>query len=243
MAYNFKPYDVNQLYLLPPDMRDWLPKGHLVWFVIDLVSQMDLSDFYKEYNERGEGRAAYDPKMMVALYLYAYCNKVRSSREIERLCMESVPFRVISGNLKPDHVTISRFRKNFEAQLASLMTQVVNFCYRCGLLNLNTTSIDGTKIKANASISKNRSERWIEEEIARYLREFEEIDSKEDELYGLQGHKDEFIAQEERLRKLQEFKEILASERKKKLESHKEKLEERDKKKKAGAAKGEAGSP
>ena len=109
MSYNFKPCDVNQLYLLPPDMRDWLPKGHLVWFVIDLVSQMDLSDFYKEYNERGEERAAYDLKMMVPLYLYAYCNKVKSSREIERLCTESVPFRVISGDLKPDHVTISCF--------------------------------------------------------------------------------------------------------------------------------------
>lgn len=82
-----------------------------MWFVIDLVCQMDLSDFYKEYNERGEGRAAYDPKMMVALYLYAYCNKVRSSREIERLCVESVLFRVISEDLKPDHMTISRFEE------------------------------------------------------------------------------------------------------------------------------------
>jgi len=218
-------------------MRDWLPQGHLVWFVIDLVSQMDLSDFYREYNERGEGRAAYDPKMMVALYLYAYCNKVRSSREIERLCTESVPFRVISGDLKPDHVTISRFRKNFEVQLASLMTQVLSFCYRSGLLNLDTTSTDGTKIKANASISKNRSERWIEEEITKYLKEAKEADSKEAELYGLQGHKDELLTQEERLRKLQEFKEILASERKKKLESHKEKLEERKNTRKQGQQK------
>jgi transposase len=189
---------------------------------------MDLSDFYKEYNERGEGRAAYDPKMMVALYLYAYCNKVRSSREIERLCTESVPFRVISGDQKPDHVTISRFRKDFEAQLASLMAQVVNFCYRSGLINLNGTSIDGTKIGSNASISKNRSESWIEEEIAKYLRQVEEADSKEDELYGLQGRKDKLLSHEERLRKLGEFKEILASEREKRIESHKEKLEERE---------------
>jgi len=107
------------------------------------------------------------------------------------------------------------------------MTQVLSFCCRSGLINLDTTSIDGTKIKANASPLKNRSERWIEEEIARYLRESEETDSKEDELYGLQGHKNELLTQEERLRKLQEFKEILANERRKKLENHKEKLEER----------------
>lgn len=234
LAYNFKPYDVNQLYLLPPDMRDWLPQGYLVWFMLDLVFQMDLRDFYKEYNENGEGRAAYDPRMMVALYLYAYCNKVRSSREIERLCMESVPFRVISGSKQPDHVTISRFRKNFEAQLASLMTQVINFCYRSGLLNLNMASIDGTKMKANASIFKNRTEKWIEEEISEYLREAEEMDLEEDELYGPQGRKDEFLTREERLRKLEEFKEILANERKQKLESYKEKLKERERQESTG---------
>ncbi len=93
------------------------------------------------------------------------------------------------------------------------MTQVLSFCYRSGLINLDTTSIDGTKIKANASPLKNRSESWIEEEIAKYLKESEEIDLEEDELYGPEGRKDELIAQEERLRKLQEFKEILANER------------------------------
>lgn len=111
LVYNFKPYDVNQLYLLPRTCETGFLKGHLVWFVIDLICQMDLSDFYKEYNEREEVRAAYDPKMMVALYLYAYCNKVRSCREIERLCTESVPFRVTSEDLKPDHMTISRFEE------------------------------------------------------------------------------------------------------------------------------------
>ena len=106
-----------------------------------------------------------------------------------------------------------------EAQLASLMAQVVNFCYRCGLLNLNTTSIDGTKMASNASMPKSRSESWIEEEIKRYLRQAEETDLREDELYGLKGRKDELLSHEERLRKLGEFKEILASERKQKLES------------------------
>ena len=209
-------------------MRDWLPKGHLVWFVIDLVSQMDLSDFYKEYNERGEGRAAYDPKMMVALYLYAYCSKVRYSREIEKLCTESVPFRVISGDLKPDHVTMSCFEEKLQNQLASLMTQVLSFCYRSGFkLKYGVYRRDQGGIQRLAF--EKQGESWIEEEITRYLKESEETDSKEDKLYGPEGHKDELLTQEERLRKLREFKEILASERKKKLESHKEKLEVRDK--------------
>lgn len=115
------------------------------------------------------------------------------------------------------------------------MTQVLSFCcYRYGLLNLNTASIDGTKVASNTSPLKNRSESWIEEEIARYLKESEETDSKENELYGPEGHKDELIAQEERLRKLQEFKEILASERKK-LESHKEKIEVRERQESTGS--------
>ena len=97
MAYNFIDCDRNQLFLLPPSMRDWLPEGHLVWFILDAVDQLDLSSVYRRYRSDGWGRAAYPPQMMVALSLYAYCTGIRSSRKIEQACQENVAFKVITG--------------------------------------------------------------------------------------------------------------------------------------------------
>src|SRR5918992_540082 len=96
--------------LMPPDMRQWLPADHLVWFVIDSVSEMDLSSFYAKHRDDGGGRAAYDPAMMVTLLLYAYAIGVRSAREIERRCADDVAFRIITANHRMDHATICRFR-------------------------------------------------------------------------------------------------------------------------------------
>ena len=143
MAYNFKNCDWDQLFLFPPDIRDWLPQDHLVRFITEIVSRLDLSPFYSRYNPEGDGRPAYHPAMMTALYFYSCCSGERSSRRIERLCIESVPYRVVSGGLQPDHTTISRFRKKFASGLSALFLQIITLCRKAGLCTLNTVSPDG----------------------------------------------------------------------------------------------------
>jgi transposase len=107
MPQNFLECDREQVFLMPPDVREWLPEGHLAWFVIDAVAEMDLSAFYAAYRQDGHGRAAYEPAMMVALLLYAYARGLRSSRAIERACEEDVAYRVLAANQKPDHATLA----------------------------------------------------------------------------------------------------------------------------------------
>jgi transposase len=228
MTYNFKRFDRGQMLLLPPDMRDWLSDDHLVWFIQDVVSQLDLTSFYESYNAKGEGRAAYHPDMMTALYFYSYCTGIRSSRKIEQLCQENVSFRVISCDQQPDHSTISRFRKKFENELAGLFIQVLTFCYEAGLCNIKTVSVDGTKIKANASMLSNRTESGLEKEIRKYFQESDEVDARE--LYGPDNRGDELppeLANREiRLRKLREFKERLAKEKQQKVNEQQAKIDE-----------------
>jgi transposase len=109
MAQNFLACDRDQELLLPPSLREWLPEGHLAWFVIDAVAALDLSAFFVVYRDNGQGRAAHDPAMMVALLLYSYALGERSSRRIERRCVEDVATRVICANQRPDHSTVARF--------------------------------------------------------------------------------------------------------------------------------------
>src|SRR3954470_4852366 len=127
MAQNFIACDREQELLLPPSLREWLPEGHLAWFVLDAVSEMDLAAFYGSYRDDGWGRAAHDPAMMVALFVYAYAIGVRSSRAIERCCHDDVAFRVITANRAPDHATVARFRVRHEAAIASCSAR----CWRC----------------------------------------------------------------------------------------------------------------
>jgi len=119
VAFNFVGCDRDQELLLPPSLREWLAEDHLAWFVLDAVDAIDLGAFYGEYRDDGWGRAAFDPKMMVALLLYAYAVGERSSRRIERRCREDVAFRVICANRVPDHATIARFRVRHEQALAA----------------------------------------------------------------------------------------------------------------------------
>src|SRR5215207_2625607 len=124
MAQNFLSCDREQDFLMPPSVREWLPEGHLAWYLLDVVERLDLSAFYGEYREDGSGRPAHDPAMMVALLLYAYCVGERSSRRIERRCVEDVPIRVIAANRAPDHTTIARSRRQNERALVSCFTEV-----------------------------------------------------------------------------------------------------------------------
>jgi Transposase domain (DUF772) len=121
MAYNFHRGDHNQPFLLPPDLRDWLPADHLAWFILDVAAQLDLQPFLRAYRADGHGHPAYDPKTLLGVLLYAYATGVRSSRQIERRCREDLAFRVLAGNQLPDHVTIARFRRTDIAVQATLI--------------------------------------------------------------------------------------------------------------------------
>jgi transposase len=167
--------------LLPPDVREWLPADHLAWFVIDAVAEMDLSAFYAAYRADGHGRAAYEPSLMVALILYAFATRVRSSRAIERHCRQDVACRVITGNLVPDHATIARFICRHERALADLFGDVLKLCDGAGLIKPGVVSIDGTRIAGNASPEVNYGFEQIAREV---LAEARATDEAEDELYG-----------------------------------------------------------
>jgi transposase len=172
-----------QGFLLPPDVREWLAADHLAWSVIDAVAEMDLSAFYAAYRADGHGRAAYEPSLMVALVLYAFATRQRSSRAIERHCRQDVAYRVITGNLVPDHATIARFVCRHERALADLLGEVLGLCDRAGLVRRGVVSIDGTRIAGNASPEVNHSFDQIAREI---LAEARATDEAEDELYGEQ---------------------------------------------------------
>jgi transposase len=181
MGQRFVTGDREQGFLLPPDVRSWLPAGHLALFVVDAVERLDLRAFYGRYRADGWGRPAYDPAVMVAVVVYAYARGVRSAREIERRCVEDVAFRVLAGNLSPDHATIARFRALHERALGELFGQVLGLCARAGLVSAGVVAVDSTKMAANASGLANRTF----EELARaVLAEAAATDAAEDALYG-----------------------------------------------------------
>jgi transposase len=181
MARNFIESRREQGFLLPPDVRDWLPADHLAWFVIDAVGLMGLSAFYAAYRADGHGRAAYEPSMMVTLVLYAFATKVRSSRAIECHCRQDVAYRVISGNVVPDHATIARFVRRHEAALADLFSEVLRLCDQAGLVKPGLIAIDGTRMAGNASPDATLTFEQIATEI---VAEHKANDEAEDEQYG-----------------------------------------------------------
>jgi transposase len=181
VAQNFLPCDREQELLLPPSLREWLAEDHLAWFVIDAVDALDLRAFYADYRADGWGRAAHEPAMMVALLLYAYAVGERSSRAIERRCVEDVAFRVICANHTPDHATIARFRARHEAALGATFTQVLALCAKAGLASVGLVALDGTLVAGNAAPAATRSYRAIADEI---LDQAASADADEDERLG-----------------------------------------------------------
>ena len=181
MTQNFLGCDREQELLLPPSLRDGLPEEHLAWFVIEAVGEMDLSAFYVAYRQDGWGRAAHDPAMIVALFVYAYAIGVRSSRGIERHCRDDVALRVITASQAPDHATIARFRVRHEDAIGDLFGEVLALCAKAGLVEVGVVAVDGTKIAAAATERATRSYEQIAKEI---LEEAARIDAAEDELYG-----------------------------------------------------------
>jgi transposase len=184
MAYNFLRSDRDQPFLLPPDLRDWLPADHLAWFILDVVDQLDLQPFLRAYRADGHGHPAYDPKALLGVLLYAYAVGMRSSRQIERRCQEDLAFRVLAGNSAPDHVTIARFRVRHEAALAELLLASLRLCAAAGLVRLGVIALDGTKVAANAADKANRTLDKVETEVAEILRQAAETDQREDLEHG-----------------------------------------------------------
>ena len=181
MSQNFLSCDRGQVLLMPPSLADWVPDDHLVWTVLGAVARMDLTGFYGAYRANGQGRAAYDPEMMVGLLLYSYARGNRSSRGIERACREDVTYKLITAMRAPDHSTIAEFRRRHEAAIGELFVDVLSLCQEAGLVSVGVIAIDGTKVKASASRDQNRSYAGI---VAEILDEAERIDREEDEQHG-----------------------------------------------------------
>ena len=180
MPQNVVACDRDQELLLPPSLRDWLPADHFAWFLLDSVKALDLEAFYASYRADGHGRAAYDPSLM-ALVLYAYCTKERSSRGIERHCRQDIAYRVITANQVPDHATIARFVCRHEAALAELFSAVLGLCEKAGLVRSGVVAVDGTTMHANASRDSNVDYGRVAREI---IAEAIATDQAEDELHG-----------------------------------------------------------
>jgi len=184
MEPRFKDTDRHTLFLMPPSLDDWVPENHLARFVVDIVSRLDLSPIRNSY--AGRGSYAYPPNMMTALLFYAYATGIFSSRKIEQATYDSVAFRYIAVNTHPDHDTIASFRKRFLKELTALFTQILLVAHEMGLMKLGSVSLDGTKIKANAS--KHHAVSWghacklekqLKAEIEELLRKAKRADNED----------------------------------------------------------------
>jgi transposase len=194
MSKSYRPYDPDQMMLMPPSIKEWLPAEHLAHFVSDVVENLDLTGITSVYEREERGYPPYHPVMMTKVLVYGYCVGVSSSRRIARACIEDVAFRVLAANNAPDFRTISDFRKRHLEALKNLFVEVLRLCREAGLITLGHVALDGTKMKANASKHKAMSYgRMVEEEkrlaaeVERFFREAEETDKREDALYGAYG--------------------------------------------------------
>src|ERR1700748_559559 len=180
MPQNFLFPQRDQPFLLPVDMREWLPEDDLVFVVLDAVAALDVGGFRRVYRADGHGRAAFDPQMMVALLLYGYCQGERSSRVIERRCVRDAGYRVIAGGLHPGHATIARFRARNEKARGGLFSQVLRLLAAEGMVSLGTISLDGTKLAGNAAQKANKTLPQIEKLLA----EAATVDTAEEPQYA-----------------------------------------------------------
>jgi transposase len=232
----FKPYSPDQQYLFPQDMKQWLSEDDLVYFIMDVVKELDLREIYRPYEAERRGQPPYNPTMMVTLLLYAYAVGLPSSRKIEQATYHSIPFRVLTANQHPDHDTISTFRKRHLRGLAGLFVQVLRLCQKAGLAKLGHIALDGTKVKANASKHKAMSYGHMEKRVAELeqqvedlLKQAEQVDENEDAKYG-KGKRGNDLPKElkfkqSRLQKIQEAKKALEEEAKAEAETKQKEYE------------------
>jgi len=233
MSKTFRPWDVDQAWLLPPSIHDFVPKGHLAHFVRQLAREtLDLSGIFAQYDEE-RGYPPYHPGMMTALILYGYCQGVYSSRRIARACEERVDFMAVTGMQKPDFRTVNEFRRRHLEALGRLFTQVLKLCQEAKLVKLGHVALDGTKIHANASKNKamsydrmQESERRLREEVQRWFEQADAIDAAEDKEHGPDRRGDElpeWVAnKEQRLKKIAEAKAALEAQARDEARARKE---------------------
>ena len=220
MSKAYRPWNPDQDWLLPPSPRDWLPEGDLVYFMLDVVRTMDLSAITGKYEQEERGFPPFHPRMMVTLLLYSYCMGVYSSRRIQKLCERDAAYRVIVGDDVPNFRTISDFRKLHLSELQGLFVQVLQLCAQAGLVKVGLVSLDGSKVKANASRHKamsydymQKQEERLQKEIAELLSKAQSADEAEDARHGPDARGDELpeelARRESRLAKIQEAKQAL----------------------------------
>jgi transposase len=198
MPTRFRDYQPDQILLLPPSLRDWLPEGHLAYFIADTIDQMDLSCFYGRYEGDGRRNQPFEPRMMVKILLYGYCSGVFSSRKMARKLVEDVAFRVLAAGNQPAHRTIAEFRQFHLAEFSQLFLEVLRLAGEAGMCKLGKIAVDGTKVNANASKHKAMSYKRMKEEEARLTAEIGALmqraaaqDAQEDEAYGPDRRGDE----------------------------------------------------
>ena len=211
MSDKFQPINRYTTYLLPPSLQDWLPEKHLARFVVDIVDQLDLSRLVNHYG--GGGKAPYHPALLLGLLFYVYATGVFSSRKLEQATHDSVAFRFITGDTHPDHDTIATFRKRFLPELEGLFVQMLVVAKEMGLFKLGKVSLDGTKIKANASKHKALSwgyakqlEEQLRREVQTLLRWAEQVDAEEEPEFDIP---DELARREDRLAAIKKAQSLL----------------------------------
>jgi transposase len=231
MGYNFTDSSRDQMYLMPPSLREWLPPDHLAWFLLDACNGFDLKPFLAEYREDGRGQKAHHPQIMIPVLLYGYCQGERSSRQLERLCKEHVAYRILAANTQPDHCAFWRFRQRHAEALKGLFVEILSLCATAGLVKVGTIALDGTKMKANASRQANRTEKALEDEMAKIFQEAAARDAEEDALYGANRRGDELPEElrnpQSRFQRLKECRDRLNQEKEQAREAQEEKLQKR----------------
>ena len=219
MPKGYRPYLPDQDLLLPPSLREWVAEEHLVYFVSDVVDQLDLSAIHAVYGEEKRGQPPYDPRLMTKLLVYGYCTGVFSSRRIQKRLQEDIPFKVLAAGNEPDFRTISDFRKIHIGTLQGLFEQVLEMALEVGAVKVGRVSLDGTKIKANASKHKAMSygrmeekQQQLKEEVKQLLEQAEAADEEEDRRHGSQRGDElpeELRRRETRLAKIKLAKKVI----------------------------------
>ena len=220
MAKTFRPYQPEQRFLMPPSLSDWLPPGHLAYFVSDLVDQLDLSAIESVYEREERGQPPYHPRMMTKVLVYAYCVGVYSSRRMEKRLVEDVAFRVLAAGNEPDFRTLPDFRQLHLKALQGLFEQVLRIAVEAKLVKLGRVALDGSKVRANASKHKAMSygrmeekEQQLREEVKKLLAEAAAVDAEEDARYGKNRRGDELpeelTRRETRIARIREAKRVV----------------------------------
>lgn len=235
MAYNFRPYALDQMYLMPPSILDWVSEESLVRFVSDVIDSLEsageLAPFYSKYREDGWGSAPYHPRMMVKVLVYGYSVGVTSSRRIAQALENDIAFRYLSANQQPDFRTISDFRKDHLKALEGFFVEVLALCREAGLAKMGRVALDGRRVAANAALDENRTVEGIEAEVKRILEEAERVDAQEDQRYGEEHRGDELpeglCTREGRLARLREAHRRLEEAQRQVKEQQAQKIEQR----------------